>query len=114
MSGQQLLAAVALCVGLGACSSPGTEGSAPSSGSGGSSSGGSSGGSQSSAGGSASAGDDLGDSCVPAAEADPSYAALDVGTVQVELGSESCGSLVCLSNHFQGRATCPIVIAGIG
>lgn len=48
----------------------------------------------------------LGDACVPASENDPNFAGASLDEVILETVSE-CGPHHCLSNHFQGRVSCP-------
>jgi hypothetical protein len=47
-----------------------------------------------------------GTSCVPSSE-DMATGAADVMQVALDATNATCGSLVCLSNHFQGRVSCP-------
>ncbi len=51
----------------------------------------------------------IGAPCAPAVESDPTFTGFDVQEVAVELPSPNAdpGQLVCLVNHFRGRATCP-------
>jgi hypothetical protein len=51
----------------------------------------------------------LGSPCVPVREEDPGFAGANLAEVSVETGAPGCGggSDVCLSDHFQGRVTCP-------
>jgi len=49
----------------------------------------------------------FGAGCVPEAEFDKSFLGFGLSEVSVESESFSCASRVCLTNHFQGRVTCP-------
>jgi hypothetical protein len=49
----------------------------------------------------------LGTPCVAGDEAQPQFSGYDANEVNIENGSPSCESGVCLYNHFQGRASCP-------
>jgi hypothetical protein len=47
-----------------------------------------------------------GTACVPSSE-DMATGAASVMDVSLDTANATCGSLVCLSNHFQGRVSCP-------
>jgi hypothetical protein len=51
----------------------------------------------------------IGEPCVLAVEDQTTFTGLDAADVTIELPSPSAdpGQLVCLANHFRGRATCP-------
>ena len=49
----------------------------------------------------------VGDPCVPEDELNPNFAGYVIDQSTLDLNSPSCGSGVCLVNHFQGRVTCP-------
>jgi hypothetical protein len=50
----------------------------------------------------------LGSPCVPLTERDPRFAGGDQAEVSIDPGSPQCGSPnACVSDHFQGRVTCP-------
>jgi hypothetical protein len=49
----------------------------------------------------------LGDVCVPADEAWPTFSGFSSGEVNIATEDAQCASRLCLVNHFQGRVTCP-------
>lgn len=48
----------------------------------------------------------VGNPCVPTVESDPTFSAFDEKEVNLETGSPSCGTGICLINHFRGRVSC--------
>lgn len=48
----------------------------------------------------------LGEPCIPASEKSPDYAGASLQGVALDTAAE-CGAAQCISNHFQGRVTCP-------
>jgi hypothetical protein len=73
-------------------------------GSGGSSGAGGSGGS---AGALPDGGSRMGNPCIPSDERMPGYSGSGTSEINMEFGSADCAGAVCLSNHFQGRVSCP-------
>ena len=49
----------------------------------------------------------VGFACVTVDEADPNFVGYSMQAVTLEIGNATCGTGVCLVNHFQGRVTCP-------
>jgi|GEM_PF-368963 hypothetical protein len=49
----------------------------------------------------------LGAGCVPEQELDKSFLGFSLSEVNIESKTFSCASRICLTNHFQGRVTCP-------
>jgi hypothetical protein len=49
----------------------------------------------------------VGDPCVPLLEREAAFLGFDEKEVNLETGSPSCSTGVCLINHFRGRVSCP-------
>jgi hypothetical protein len=45
--------------------------------------------------------------CVFGIEADPTFTGFDESQISVDVAGHASGDLVCVANHFRGRATCP-------
>ncbi|HSN98344.1 MAG TPA: hypothetical protein VLS89_08600, partial [Candidatus Nanopelagicales bacterium] len=50
----------------------------------------------------------VGDPCIPEDEYDPGFAGFKVTEENIESRSFQCQTRICLVNHFQGRASCPL------
>jgi hypothetical protein len=50
---------------------------------------------------------DVGSSCTPTLESEPSFLGFKVGELAIESNAGECLTGVCLVNHFQGRVSCP-------
>ncbi len=57
--------------------------------------------------GAGSASESVGNPCVPLIENDATFGGFQEREVNVESGSPSCATSVCLINHFRGRVSCP-------
>jgi len=49
----------------------------------------------------------IGDPCTPGDEFNPNFSGFEVTEVNIQTGTTSCNSGVCLVANFQGRTTCP-------
>jgi hypothetical protein len=49
----------------------------------------------------------VGQPCIPTDEEQPYFGSFELTEVAVGLSAPDCGGNACLSNHFQGRVTCP-------